>query len=445
MLKRIFTIACGVALGFGLVAGAAQLATALGILPNRDVNRAASYVRDVMAIVGNNYYDQKKATAPELARAALRGMVDSLDPHSEFMEAKDFALLNQSMGSEFGGVGLQVESRKGRIYVVTPVKDGPGDRAGIRGGDEIISIDGAKLDKPDIDNVVEKLRGKPGTKVAAGIFRASENREFPVTLTREKIKTQSISNVRVLEGGIGYVCIAQFTERTGEEFFDALRQFSEENATSLIIDLRNNPGGVLEAAVIVAEPFFKKGELIVYTQGRATADRDEFRGVSDEAPISVPVAILINQNSASAAEVVAGALKDSGRAVIIGERSFGKGSVQSVFTLKDGDGMRLTTARYYTSSGVTIHEHGVSPQVEVVLTPDEDNNIAMQLARPELADDPAAFKQRFETDPVPDRQLQAAIGVLQGVTAFERREPRPAADSAAPAPAQPDGKPGAKK
>ena len=430
MFKRILTIACGVALGLclaaGLVAGAARLASALGILPHRDISRASAYVRDVMSLVSDNYYDPQKAAAPDLARAALHGMVESLDPHSEFMEARDFAALNEDMSSEFGGIGLQVESRKGRVYVVAPVKDAPGERAGIRAGDEITSIDGVKLDKPGIDSVVEKLRGKPGTKVTVGLFRASENREFSAALIREKIKNQSVSNVRVLEGGVGYLLITQFTERTGDEFIDALNQLAGRNATSLIIDLRNNPGGVLESAVAVAEPFFKKGELIVYTQGRAAADRDEYRAESDDEPVTAPVAILINQNSASAAEVVAGALKDTGRAVIVGERSFGKGSVQSVYELDNGDGLRLTTARYHTPGGETIHEHGVAPQIEVVLTAGEDDNIAAQLARPDLADAPAAFKERFETDPVPDRQLQAALGALQGVTALERLEPRAA-------------------
>jgi len=438
MLKRIFTIAGGIALGLCLAAGAARLAVTLGILPGRDLDRASARVRDVMSLVGENYYDPQKAGAPALARAALHGMVESLDPHSDFMEAADFAALNEDMGSEFGGIGAQVEARKGRVYVVSTVKDSPSERAGIRGGDEITSIDGARLDKPDIDNVVEKLRGEPGTKVAAGFFRASENREFAVTLTREKIKTQSVSNVRVLDGGVGYLLITQFTERTGEEFFDALHQLADKNATSLIIDLRNNPGGVLDSAVDVAEPFFKKGELIVRTQGRAPADREEYRCESDDAPITVPVAVLINQNSASAAEVLAGALKDTGRAVIVGERSFGKGSVQSIYDLDEGEGLRLTTARYYTPGGETINEHGVSPQVEVVLTPDEDDNIAMQLTRPELAGDPAAFKERFETEPVPDRQLRAAADVLRGVTAFDRWEPRepapPRAGAAAAAP-----------
>jgi len=424
MLKRILTIACGVVLGACLVAGAAWLASALGILPNHELRQSASYVRKVMSLIGDDYYDAKKTAPSELTKAALRGMLESLDPHSEFMDAKEFAELNEDMGSEFGGIGLQVESRKGRVYVVAPMKDSPGDRAGIRAGDEITSIDGVALEKSDIDSVVEKLRGKPKTKVAVGLFRASEKRDFSVTLTREMIKTQSVSNVRVLPGGIGYLLITQFTERTGDEFIDALNQLADKNVTSLIIDLRNNPGGVLESAVAVAEPFFKKGELIVYTQGRAPADRDEYRAESDDKPITAPVAILINQNSASAAEIVAGALKDTGRAVIVGERSFGKGSVQTIYDLDNGDGMRLTTARYHTPGGETIHERGVSPQVEVVLTPDEDDNIAAQLARPELVADSAAFKERFDAAPVPDRQLQAAVNALQGVAVFERWEER---------------------
>jgi len=423
MLKRILTIAAGIVLGVCLVAGAARLATALGILPGNELNQSAAYVRKVMSLIGDNYYDPAKAATPELTKAALRGMTESLDPHSEFMDAKEYALLNEDMGSEFGGIGLQVEARKNHIYVVIPVKDSPGDRAGIRGGDEITSIDGAPLEKPDIDNVVEKLRGKPRTQVTISLHRASEKRDFTATLTREMIKTQSIGSTRVLPGGIGYILITQFTERTGEEFCDALNQLADKNVTSLIIDLRNNPGGVLESAVAVAEPFFKKCELIVYTQGRAPVDRDEYRAESDDKPITVPVAILINENSASAAEIVAGAMKDTGRAVIVGERSFGKGSVQTIFDLDNGEGMRLTTARYYTPGGETIHERGVSPQVEVVLTPDEDDNIALQLSRPELAETPAAFKERFDVAPMPDRQLQTAVTILQALATLTRWEP----------------------
>lgn len=432
-LRTILLIACGAALGIVIADGGARLARGWGIFSNRDLNQAASYVREVMSLVGDNYVSPEKAAPSELAKSALHGVVESLDPHSEFLEEKYFKELEEDMSSEFGGIGVQVELRKGRVLVVTPMPNAPGERAGIRRGDEIKSIDGVAIEKPSMDGIVEKLRGKPDTKVALGLFRPSEDRDYSVTLTREMIKTESVRNVRMLDGGIGYIQITQFTERTGEEFFNALNTLAARDAASLIIDLRNNPGGVLESAVQVSDPFFKKGELIVYTQGRTPKDREEFRSESDEPPITVPVAILINASSASAAEIVAGALKDTNRAVIVGERSFGKGSVQTVFRLKNGEGMRLTTARYFTPSGVTIHEHGVSPQVEVVLTPEEDENISLQLARPELAADPAAFKEHYEMDIVPDRQLQAAMAALQGVTALDRWTPVEAAAPAAPA------------
>jgi carboxyl-terminal processing protease len=190
---------------------------------------------------------------------------------------------------------------------------------------------------------------------------------------------------------------------------------------SLVLDLRNNPGGLLDAAVAVAEPFFKKGELIVYTQGRRPKDRDEYRAEADDTPINVPTVVLINSGSASAAEIIAGALKDTGRAVIVGERSFGKGSVQSIFRLDNGEGMRLTTARYYTPSGVTLHERGVEPTVEIVMSPDEDQNIRLQRTRRDVTD-PAEFKERFGIDPVADRQLQAALDILTSMRLLAERD-----------------------
>jgi carboxyl-terminal processing protease len=229
-----------------------------------------------------------------------------------------------------------------------------------------------------------------------------------------------VSAARVLSDGIGYIQLTQFTERTGEEFINALNKLNEQGMSSLVLDLRNNPGGLLDAAVAVAEPFFKKGELIVYTQGRQPADRETFRAEVDEEPLGMPVAVLINAGSASAAEIVAGALKDTGRAVIVGERSFGKGSVQSIFRLKNGEGLRLTTARYYTPSGVTIHEKGVAPNVEVVMTPEDDNKLRLQRARDDVKD-PTEFKERFGFEPIEDRQLQAALDVLRGVRLIEER------------------------
>jgi len=244
------------------------------------------------------------------------------------------------------------------------------------------------------------------------------------------IKTESVRDVQVLSDNIGYLQITQFTERTGEEFVKALNKLSELKATGLIIDLRNNPGGLLDSAVAVAEPFFKKGELIVYTQGRKPGDREDYKAESDEAPLDVPAAVLINAGSASAAEIVAGALKDTGKAIIVGERSFGKGSVQSIFKLKHGEGMRLTTARYYTPSGVTIHEKGVTPNVEVVMTPEDDQNVRLQRARHDV-NDPTEFKERFGFAPIEDRQLQAALDVLRGIMILDMRKAEAAASKTA--------------
>ncbi len=422
MFKRALTIACGVVMGLIMALGVTKLALAWGLFPNRELEKSTSYLRNVLELVNDNYVDGEKAKLPDLTKAALHGVLATLDPHSEFLESRAYQQLQEDMSSQFGGIGVQVELRKNRVVIVAPIADTPSDRAGIRRGDEIVRIDGVALEDPTMDFVVERLRGKPKSRVLVGLLRPEEKREYEVSLVRELIKTESVREVQVLPGGIGYLQITQFTERTTEEFINALNKFADQGVTSLVLDLRNNPGGLLEAAVSVAEPFFRKGELIMYTQGRGPKSREEYRATSSQAPIDVPVAVLINAGSASAAEIVAGALKDTGKAVIVGERSFGKGSVQSVFKLKNGEGMRLTTARYYTPSGATIHERGIDPQVEVVMSPEEDENVRLQRDRPDVVD-PLLFKERFGMEPVTDRQLEAALDVLRGVAVFERRSP----------------------
>jgi len=422
MVKRILTIALGALLGTCVALGVARMAFLWGIFSDRDLNRSSEYVREVLQLVNENYFDAKAVEYPSLTRAALHGIAESLDPHTEFMEAKDYQQLQEDMSSEFGGVGIQIELRKEHVLIVAPISGGPSERADIQRGDEIVSIDGVKLEKATMDNVVEKLRGKPKTSVKIGLYRASSKRDFEVTIVREMIKTESVRDVQILEDGVGYLQLTQFTERTGEEFIKALNKLSELEADALIIDLRNNPGGLLDAAVAVAEPFFKKGELIVYTQGRKPDDREDYKAEADEPPLDIPVAVLINAGSASAAEIVAGALKDTQHAVIVGERSFGKGSVQSIFKLKNGEGIRLTTARYYTPSGITLHEKGVTPNVEVVMSPEDDQNIRLQRARRDVKA-PAEFKERFGFEPIEDRQLQAAIDVLRGIMILDKRKP----------------------
>jgi carboxyl-terminal processing protease len=423
MFKRILTLVAGVVLGLALALAGRRALASWNLWPNRDLSRSTSYIKDVMRMVNENYVDEKAAAYDSLAKNAIHGMVESLDPHSEFLEAKDNEEFEEDLTGEFGGVGLQVETRQNRIVVIAPLAGTPSERAGIQRGDEIVTIDGQPLETTaTIDTVVARLRGKPKTKVVIGVFRPSSHQTLTLTLIREVIKVDSVRDVRIIDDGVGYVQLTEFSEHTGEQFSNALDQLLRDGATSLIIDLRNNPGGLLDAAVEVAEPFFKKGELIVYTQGRKPADRDEYRAELDGDPVNIPIVVLINAGTASAAEVVTGALKDTGRAVVVGERSFGKGSVQSVFKLDNGEGLRLTTAKYYTPAGISIHEKGIAPHVEVVMTPDEDNKLARQRSRSDITD-AKEFRSRFGFEPVTDRQLDAALDVLKARRLLQERDP----------------------
>jgi len=421
MSKRILPLAAGALLGAGLSPFALHFAFAWGILPNRDLSHASSYVREVMEIVNDNYVDPAAASYDHLSRSAIHGMVESLDPHSEYLESKDNEELEEDLNGEFGGIGIQVEVRNARVVVIAPMAGTPSERAGIRSGDEITTIDGKPVDPAGpMDDVVDRLRGKPGTVVEVGLYRASSKARFGLKITRATIRMDSVAQARVLPGNLGYIELTDFSEHTGQQFDDALDGLLKKNIAGLILDLRDNPGGLLDSAVDVAEPFFRKGELIVYTQGRKAADREEYRAEADGDPVALPMAVLINQETASAAEIVTGALKDTGRAVIVGERSFGKGSVQSIFTLKNGEGLRLTVAHYFTPGGAIINEKGISPQVEVVLSQEDDEKLREQRSRTDLTDS-SEFRERFGFDAIPDRQLQAAIDVLRGVAVFDTR------------------------
>ncbi len=421
MLKRILTVVVGTTLGLLLAAGALRLSLAWGWWPNRDLDRASDAVRDVMKLVREEYVDPKLADYPRLAREAMHGMVETLDPHSEFLEQSDLARFEEELDGEFGGVGIQVEARNDRVVVIAPMAGTPAERAGILRGDEIAAVDGEELrTSQGMDTVVDRLRGKPGSTVRLGIYRPGTQKKHEFTLVRELIKQQSVREVSVLEGRIGYIQLADFSAQTGEEFRAALDRVLREGVDSLILDLRNNPGGLLEAAVEVAEPFFRTDELIVYTQGNTADRREEFRGVLDGDPVSLPLVVLINAGTASAAEVVTGALKDTGRAVIVGERSFGKGSVQSLFKLRNGEGVRLTTAHYYTPGGTSIHEKGIAPQIEVVMSPEEDHRLRLQRNRRDVID-PKEFNERFGFAPIEDRQLQAGLDVLRAAEVLDRR------------------------
>jgi len=414
MLKRIPLIVAGVATGIALTLGAARISNAWSFLPNRELNRAASQVKDVLRLVNEHYVEPEAVSYEGLAKSALHGMVESLDPYSEFLEVAEMDFLEEQLSGNFSGVGIQVEIRDGRVLVIAPIANSPAERAGIERGDEILGVEGKGFDQDvTVDEIVDRLRGRPRSKVTMDLLRPREGKRFQVTLQRERIELESVRAVEVLSEKTGYILLSDFSDHTARDFERALERLEKEGVDSLIIDLRNNPGGLLEAAVAVAEPFFKQGEEIVSTRGRKAEDTAVYRARRKAPGRRWRTAVLINGNTASAAEVLTGALKDTGRAIVVGERSFGKGSVQTIFPLESGEGVRLTTARYFTPSGVSIHGTGILPQVEVTLTDDEKSKLTVQLARADVAD-PHEFKERFGFEPIEDRQLQAALQALRG-------------------------------
>jgi carboxyl-terminal processing protease len=415
MLKRGLLIIVAILAGYGL----AQFASRSGApswWPDRERDRNVRYFRDVLQLVKESYVGDAPAGYADLTRAALDGMVGSLDPHSQFMRADEYQATEEELTNAFGGVGIQVEQRDGQIVIITPIAGTPAERAGLRPGDRLMKIDGKTLEAPTIDKTVRLVRGEPDTEVTLTVFRASQSRTIDFKLKRERIRLDSVRNATLGSDGIGYLQITQFSERTGEEFRAALLGLEKQGLRALVIDLRNNPGGLLDAAIDVCDQFFEKDELIAYTQGRTPESRESFKADGSHHHRTYPVAILVNGGTASAAEIVAGAMKDTRRAVIVGEKTFGKGSVQSVIELQNGEGLRLTTARYYTPSGITIHEKGILPQVEIEVSADDEAKLRLQQSRADLAA-PAEFTGRFGFARIDDQQLDAAGEVLRGVLA----------------------------
>lgn len=300
-----------------------------------------------------------------LLKNAMRGMLSELDPHSTYLDADAYRDLEESTQGEFGGIGIEIGMEDGQLIVVTPIDDTPAQRAGLHARDMILRIDQTPTDGMGLQEAVDLMRGEPGSSIELTILGAGDGTPRTVTLTRELIRTESVKS-EMLEPGYGYLRISQFQARTGDQAVDALEELNEDAPLSgLVLDLRNNPGGVLQAAVDVADAFLSSG-LIVYTEGRLPDSRMRFSATSRTAAPDVPLVILINGGSASAAEIVAGALQDQRRGVVMGTESFGKGSVQQIMPLGNGEGLKLTTALYYTPNGRSIQAQGIEPDVEVV-------------------------------------------------------------------------------
>lgn len=317
---------------------------------------------EVLNQVQKHYVDETKPK--DLIQGAIRGMLATLDPHSAYMTPEMYKEMQVETRGEFGGVGIQIGVKENRLAVIAPIEGTPAHRAGIKAGDFIVKVNDETTKDLTLMDAVQKMRGPKGSKVNLTIQREGAPDPLLFTLVRDTIKIESVKS-KVIDN-LGYVRLTQFQEATGRDLAKAIKQFKEQKVQGAILDLRNNPGGLLTAAVDVSEQFLPNGKMVVYTKSRE-GKKDEWLSKSKDQLEDLPVIILVNEGSASASEIVAGALQDWGRAVIVGTTSFGKGSVQTILSLGDGSGLRLTTAKYYTPKGRSIQSTGITPDIVVKL------------------------------------------------------------------------------
>ena len=373
---------------------------------------------------------------------AIKGMLNSLDPHSAYLQEEDFSDLQENTSGKFGGFGIEVGMENGLVRVITPIDDTPAQRAGIRAGDLIVSLDGEPVMGLSLSDAVELMRGEPGTPITLEVRRKGEAELLSFTIERAEIKVASV-RTEMLDGEIGYVRLTQFQENTGIELQEALRAWQNgSDLNGLILDMRNNPGGVLQAAVVVVDTFISEG-LIVYTEGRSHMSDVRYEARKDTLVPDIPIVVLINGGSASASEIVAGALQDHSRAVIVGTQSFGKGSVQTVLPVSETAAVKLTTARYFTPDGRSIQAQGIVPDIVVEqseVTPSEqqyykESDLPGHLENPDgevtSKNSKESQKENKSDDLIRrDFQLYEAHTLLRGVSILSPKKARSSSPTA---------------
>lgn len=401
-----------------------------------DIYRQLDLMAHVFERIRANYVDD--VTDSKLIESAISGMLTSLDPHSAYLSPKSFEEMKESTKGEFGGLGIEVTMEGGLVKVVAPIEGTPADRAGIQAGDLITQIDGQDVQGLSLNEAVEKMRGAVGSKIVIKVFRESEKKSFDVTIVRDKIRIRSV-RWEMKDGGIGYVRITTFNEQVEDLLPEAFKSLQKSNndkpLSGLVLDLRNNPGGLLNEAVFVSDQFLDGGQ-IVSTRGRLEGQSSVHDAQKGDVLNGAPMVVLINGGSASASEIVAGALQDHNRAIVMGTKSFGKGSVQTILSLPDGAGMRLTTALYYTPSGRSIQAKGIEPDIEVrpakVEQLDADGYTSEANLRGHLdngnkdAKDAAPKKDekadtKKEDDKPYDYQLERALGTVKALSLWNAK------------------------
>ena len=399
--------------------------------------RALDIFADVLAYIENGYVEEVKEK--DLVYGAIEGMVGRLDPHSQFMRPEVFRALKEETSGEFDGVGLELTMKDDQLVVISPIADAPGERAGILPGDRILRIDGAPTRDVTLSEAIRRMKGAPGSKIALEIMRDGFSSPQTLTLVRDRVRTQSVE-WRVLDAERGYVLakVKTFQDRTDSALkkgLDGARAQLGGEIRGLVLDLRNDPGGLLEQAVRVADRFLREG-VVVSTEGRGRRNVEVERAHVKDTEPAYPMIVLVNRGTASASEIVAGALQDHGRALILGTQTFGKGSVQSVIDLEDGSGLKLTVARYFTPKHRSIQELGITPDVVVAE--------AMPPLRPEDGPGEKDLERHFRNDALPssttastrnallagDHQLRTAVDYLRAASIFKAGQALPPPSSA---------------
>ncbi len=417
-------------LGEGVLAGKHETET----LPLEDLRTFT----EIFAKIKNDYVEP--IDDKTLLENAIRGMLAGLDPHSAYLVPEDYKELQAGTSGEFGGLGIEVGMEDGFVKVISPIDDTPAYRAGVEAGDLVIRLNDTPVKGMTLSDAVKIMRGKPGTDIVLTIIREGEDGPLKITITRDIIRVTSVKS-RMLDPGYGYVRISQFQSRTGENLRQALAELEDETdgpLKGLVLDLRNNPGGVLSAAVSVSDAFIKDG-IIVYTEGRLEDAKLKFNAKPTDVLNGAPLIVLVNGGSASASEIVAGALQDHQRAIIMGQKTFGKGSVQTILPMDNGSALKLTTAKYYTPSGVSIQATGISPDIELqdLKLADSDAPATSRIKEADLArhlkgdreknadeSSDEAKDSKAEKDEVPlarrDYAVYEALNLLKGLFILER-------------------------
>src|SRR5574337_465266 len=375
---------------------------------------------EVLSIVQSQYVDE--VPPKNLIYSAIKGTLRGLDPHSSFLDPDMYREMQVETSGTFGGLGIEITLKDDVLTVVSPIDGTPAHRAGLHSGDRIVKIEGISTKDMSLADAVKRMRGKPGTKVTISILREgwTEPKEF--TLTREQIHVQSVRS-QDLEPGIGYIRLRQFQEQTPADLEAVLDKFMRNGKLQgLVLDLRNDPGGLLTAAVEVTEKFLEDGKLVVYTEGRVRNQSMRFTAHAKKPYLDFPIVVLVNQGSASASEIVAGALQDWGRGIVLGTQTFGKGSVQTIIPLSDGSGLRLTTDKYFTPKGRRIHGKGIAPDI-VVEPPKMVASAQPNETKPAV---PPATDEELKKDV----QVQRAVDILKAMRILDRSRPAPGSPQA---------------